>query len=221
MQRPGWRGWAFLALLITLAGADAALYARTLRARERYRQALAAQFALLGRLDPPIAAELPEEQYRPSDAPALQVARNVVAVNADALARLDAVELEPRLRQRLTDVLAKDAARGNVAAERTELLVTIDREVRFRTVRQILRVAHQAGLRRIELLLARSGPPLLSRQSPPEADYLVPSDFVALRAELRATGLSAAPEEPFAVTARRIVQASRATASLPLAITGP
>jgi hypothetical protein len=204
LVRPSWRGWALVGLLAAAVGLDAGLYARMLARRDGYRLALAARFALLGRLDPPTGSRLSSERFRPSDAPALQITRDLVAVNSEPLARLAATELESRLRQRLTDVVAAEAARSGAPA-RADLLVTVDREVPYRTVSRVLRLAHEAGVRKLELLLARSPAPTLPVSAPPEAGHLIPSDFVALPAELAEQGFSADPEEPFARTAIRLI----------------
>ncbi|HEV8324872.1 MAG TPA: serine/threonine-protein kinase [Myxococcota bacterium] len=211
LARPRWPTWVLVAAVAGAAIIDATLYARMLRARDAYRAALADQFALLGRLDPPLGERLPRDRFTPHDAPALQISRDLVAVNADPLARLTAVEMEARLRERLTDVLARTAAlRPPDAPEGVELLVTVDREVPWITLVRVLRIAQDAGVRRVEILLAAGPARPLAPADPPEAGWLLPVDFVAVPATLAVAGFAAAESEPFGSVAPRLVDAALA-----------
>jgi hypothetical protein len=207
LVRPRARALVLAGVLAAAIAADAVAAVRIVSVRESYRDALADRFALLGRLDPPVAPGLPPDRFVPGDAPALQLGRDVAAVNADPIARLTAADLEPLLRARLTDVLAHAAAARAAPApgapEPADLTVTIDRELPWSLVQRLLHVAYDAGVRRVEVLVARSPAPPLGPGDPPETAWLVPEDFAALPALLgTGTGaLAPAPDAPFGAVA--------------------
>jgi hypothetical protein len=114
----------------------------------------------------------------------------MVAVNGDAKAKLAALEAPA-----VADALARDVGKAVADAAKTseadapDLAISIDREVPWSTVTRILgRVYATAGVRRIELLLTRGPAPKLKPNGPPEAGFVLASDFVALAATLAPEG---------------------------------
>jgi hypothetical protein len=164
---------------------------------------MARQFSLFAELDPPtgdvLAAEAGEGgRFAPHRAAALQVARQALGVDAVPTAPMAALEsdegslnLGRDLAHAIADAGAK-AAPGDPA-----LSIAIDRDVPWSSAARALRAARRAGARRVELLLTRGPRPELARSGPPEASWVVPTDFVALPAELAEDGLAPAPDARF------------------------
>jgi serine/threonine-protein kinase len=205
------RAAALGVFLLAWTTLDGALHGRVAAQRATLWNALAPQFAMFARLDPPTAAGLPA----PHAAPALQLARDVVAVDASPvvpLAALDAIEgtgaLAGDLGRRLAR--ARDGLEGPV-----QLLVTVDRGVAWGRVARALGVAYALGVRRVEVLLTRGPAPRLSAQAPLEAAYALPRDFGAVRVELavgEGEAFEAEEDAVFATVAPRLVEAARAGA---------
>ncbi len=176
----GRRVVALAAVVLSLVGADVALRIQFGRTRLALHDAVESQFALFANLEPPTASGLDASRYAPRDAPALQIARSSVAVDARPIAPLSAVayaEGRADVGREISRALAGRAAEGRTEAR---LAVSIDRRVPWRTASHLLEVARRAGALEVELLLTR-GPALsLPDGAPPEASWVLGSDFVAL-----------------------------------------
>jgi serine/threonine protein kinase len=195
-----------LLTLLFLGGMlDAGLHAWVLGRRAELRARLEPRFALFARLSPPSADTLPARLVAPGSAPALQLTRDVVALDGVGLVRIEALG-EATVRQLVRLELSKAVS----AVERPkpgepELLVAIDREVRWGVAREVLGLARGLGVRRVQLLFTRGEAPSLSPSSPPEASYLLASDFAALPAHLTARHLDIPADLPFGAAARLLV----------------
>jgi tRNA A-37 threonylcarbamoyl transferase component Bud32 len=176
----GRRVVALACAVLALIGADVALRVQFGRTRSALHEAVESQFALFANLEPPTASGLDASRYAPRDAPALQIARSSVAVDARPIAPLSAVayaEGSADVGREISRALASRAAAGQSEAR---LAVSIDRQVPWRTAARLLGVARRAGALEVELLFTR-GPALsLPEGSPPEASWVLGSDFVAL-----------------------------------------
>ena len=205
--RPGAAAWALAAAVVVVGGAEVAQRMRSAATRDRVHAELEPQFALFARLDPPTAGDLDGKRWAPHRAPALQIARNVVAVNGRPVAPLSAAESPDgaaNIGRDLSHALAEHGAREG--AGDVDLAISIDRQVPWSAVATLLGVAHRAGARRLELLLTRGPAPSLPVGAPPEATWLLASDFVAIRAVVTEDGFSAAAGEPFGAVAAELVR---------------
>ncbi len=214
--RLGWRAWVLGGVLVLLVGLDSALYSMALGLREQFRMDMTAQFSLLGRMEPPLAS-LDPRRFEPHSAPSLQITRDAVVVEGRAVAKRTAA---PVLRDRyvgeaLNAAMTSDEALG---LNGPDLAVTVDREVEWRDVRSLLRVAADAGARRIELLFVRGEAPPPT-PSAPETAWLVPGDFVAVPAQLSSGGIDPVERLPFAAVARDILREASAGRPVALAVT--
>ncbi len=207
--RPRAGGWVLLAALIALATLDLLQHGAFRRTGDELRAAMAPQFSLFARLDPPTAEALDVERHPPHPAPALQIARDWIAVNGERVAKLAAVESQDGAAN-----VGRDLSHGLAAAQPAEpapgdpeLSIAIDREVPWSSVERLLRIARSAGARRVEILFTRGAPPAIPPGAPPEAGYLLPKDFVALPASLEEDGFGAAADRRFADVAAELVRA--------------
>jgi tRNA A-37 threonylcarbamoyl transferase component Bud32 len=172
---------------------DLVQHGRFIGKRDELRAEIASQFALFARLDPPPGDALDPARYLPQRATALQLTRDVLAVDGRGVARLSALASPEGAAQVATELnhalaqaglaLATPAAPAGV-----DLSISIDREVPGGTLLRVLRIARSAGVRRVDLLLTRGGAPRRVPGGPAEMDIVLPSDFVALPAELADDG---------------------------------
>jgi hypothetical protein len=186
--------------------ADLVVHAQFVSTRDRLHKELEAQFSLFARLDPPTAVELDPKLHAPHPAPALQIARNIVAVDGRPIAPLSVAhspEGESNIGRDLSQALAARAAREDDAE--TDLAVSIDREVPWRSVVGLLDVARRSGVRTAELLLTRGPALAVPDGAPPEASWVLASDFVAVRIELADDGFRTGPDESFGRVAAQLV----------------
>ena len=205
--RPG-TGTAVLAGLIALAAAgDFIQHGRFIGKRDELRGDIASQFALIARLDPPPGDALDAQRFPPHRATALQITRDVVAVDGHGVARLgalDAPEGATHVASDLNRALAQAGLAQTDAAE-LDLSVSIDREVKGGTLARLLGIARGAGVRRIEILLTRGDSPRVPPRAPPETGIALPGDFVALPAELADDGVELPAGEAFGAIAPALI----------------
>ena len=229
--RPSFRAAAPLTAAILLAcAADIALHVRFLRTRDDLRAALAPQFSLFARLDPPLAGDPATALTPPHAAPAAQLTRDIVAVNGTGVARLGALrspEGALNIGRDLNHALAslpKSAPGGPLLiapANAPDLSIAIDREVDFGSLLLFLRIARSAGVRRGEILLTRGRAPALPATAPPEAGYVLASDFAAVPIELADEGFSAPEGDRFDRVAPSLVIEAARLAGSPVRIAVP
>jgi tRNA A-37 threonylcarbamoyl transferase component Bud32 len=204
---------ATAALILVLAcGAcgDVIQHGRFIGERDELRAQIAAQFALFARLDPPSGDALDPSAFAPRPATALQVAREVVAVNAKGVARLAALSSPDGAAHVAADLnrtLAKAAVEQAEPGE-IDLSVSVDREVNGGVLLRLLQIARSAGVRRIEFLLTRGQGPRLAPNALPETGIVIPSDFVALPAELGDQGLTLPEDKSFGQIAPELIAAA-------------
>ncbi len=215
-------GTALLVMVIALGVAgDFVQHGRFAAKHAELRAAIAAQFALFARLDPPPGDALDRQAFGPHRATALQVTRDVIAVDGRGVARLgtlDSPEGASHVAAELDRALAQ-ATLEQKGAEGVDLSVSIDREVDTGAILALLRLARGAGARRIEVLLTRGESPRLGGGGPPEIDVVIPGDFVALPAELADVGVPLPAGEPFGhVAPALVVQALAAHGPIALAV---
>jgi tRNA A-37 threonylcarbamoyl transferase component Bud32 len=164
-------------------------HGRFVQRRDELRAEIASQFALFARLDPPEGRGLDPQRFPPHRATALQITRDVVAVDGRGVARLSALaspEGAAQVASDLNHALAQ-AALANGEPGGVDLSISVDREVTGGTLARLLHLAAGAGARKVELLLTRGEPPRLTK-GPAEIDVVLPSDFVAVPVELRDDG---------------------------------
>ena len=218
-------GTALLAIAIALGAAgDFLQHGRFAEKRAELRAELGAQFALFARLDPPPGDALDARAFAPHRATALQVTRDVIAVDGRGVARLTALD-SPEGALHVAADLNRALAQASLgwAEEQgqadVDLSVSVDREVEGSALLHLLRIARGAGVRRIEVLLTRGGSPELGRGGPPEIDIVIPHDFIALPAELADVGLPVPASERFGQIAPSwLVEALAAHGPIPLAV---
>ncbi|MEZ4301362.1 MAG: serine/threonine-protein kinase [Polyangiaceae bacterium] len=201
--------WVGIALVVASAGFDLWMRDRFLRRREDVRAELTPQFATFAHLDPPPADGLAQgpEHLSPHRSTGLQIGRDAVAVNGRGIARLAALDSETGLFQ-ATAVLHQALAQAAVerGADEVDLSITADESVAFGHIVRLLSVARAGGARKVELLFRRGPKPHLPPDSPPETAYVVPSDFIAIEAELAAHGFEADAAEPWSRVAPRLLR---------------
>jgi len=197
--------WALVFLTSTLALGDLVTELRYAERREELRTALASQ------LDPPSGDSLDAKDFAPRGAAGLQVARDVIAINGEPVAKLLAVESSEgalNLGRDLGHALAESAQKAT--PEAPDLSISVDREVPYSVVARVFAVARRAGAREVELLFTRGTTPPASLNAPPEVYYVLASDFVALPVALSDDGFEAGNEETFGAVAPRLLEAGRA-----------
>jgi hypothetical protein len=230
---------AMLVVVATLGVADYAMHAGFAATRTQIHAELAPQFSLFARLDPP-TADLDRKRFAPQPAPALQIATNVVAVNAQASAPLLALDSEQgaaTVSRDLSHALADQAAHAEDESESdakvrgespapvpVDLAVSIDRKVAWHAVDRLLGIAYRAGVRRVEVLLTRGPAPVLAADAPPEASWVLAKDFVAIDVELVAPARANEPgvfhardDEPFGDVAPGLARLAASGAPVRLA----
>ena len=211
---------ALAAVVLGMVVCDQVLHARFLANRDALRTVLDPQFSLFARLDPPPGDALDRERFAPRKAPALQIARDRVAINGEGVAKLgalDSPEVAVNVSGQLSRALAAPEA-GEATEDGPDLSVSIDREVPYGSVLRLLQLARGAGVRRIELLLTRGPRPSIPPSAPPEAAYAVATDFVAVQVTLAADGLRPADEDAFGKVAPALVEKALTGAEVSLAV---
>jgi hypothetical protein len=213
-SRAQWRGAAVLAGAVAF---DVGMHERFAQRREELRGALTPQFATFVHLDPPPADQLDPARFAPRRSTGLQVGRDAVAVNGRGIAKLAALDSETGLFH-ATAALHQALAQAAVerGADEVDLSVTADENVAYGKLVRLLSLARAGGARRVDLLFRRGPRPVLATDGPPETAYVVPSDFVAVAAELRDDGFSAPDGEPWSAVAPRLLAALPADAPLRL-----
>jgi hypothetical protein len=171
------------ALALVWAVVDASMLLRVQSQKGELYAALAPEFKLLSRLDPPAGGALPP----PPVAPTLKIARDRLALDDQPIGLLSAFEeggLDEVLRTDLSHRLARE---GATSAPGT-LSLMVDRDVPVAAVTRALRIARSVGVREVALLYTRGRPPRLAPDS--EGAYTLPKDFGALRIDPETTRLT-------------------------------
>jgi hypothetical protein len=203
--RPSTGTTVLLALLLLAIAGDVIQHGRFIGTRDELRAEIAAQFSHFARLDPPSGDELDPDAYPPHRSTALHVTRDAVAVNSKGVAKLAALEskeVSTLFGQDLSRTLAQAAVEQEGAAE-VDLSVFVDREVPWSAVLKLLAIARASGVKRVDLMLTRGPTP--PRSTAPEAQIVIPSDFVALPLELSGDGFTAPESARFGEVAPRLV----------------
>ncbi len=197
---------ACIALACWMAG-DLALHARVRARHEALWAAMAPQFALFARLDPPAGAVL----ATPALGLAIQITPDVVA--------LDGVRVGP------SAGLVSDAGRTALSVDlahalarrdgEPHVLLMVDRHVRWSIVRGALRVARGLGVHRVDVLYTRGESPRWSGTSPSEATYALPRDFGALPVRIATdAGIDASDDAPWSDLAAQLAAGRTSDAAL-------
>jgi hypothetical protein len=236
------RSAPLLIALAVCAAADAAIHLRFVRTRDALRAALAPQFSLFSRLDPPLAgAALDTPAFTPHVAPAAQLTRDIVAINGRGVARLAAMrsaEGAINIGRDLNHALAGGETEGDPqgapdpAVERAiaanarsssapDLSIAVDREIDYATLLLFLRIARSSGVERAEILLTRGRPPVLPVSAPPEAGYVLAGDFAAVPIKLADQGFRAPDGDRFDVVARALATEASARGGEPVILFVP
>jgi tRNA A-37 threonylcarbamoyl transferase component Bud32 len=207
--RPSRGTFALAAALGLVAMVDAVAHHRFQRERERWREPLAAQFALFARLDPPRGDVLEPQRFPAHAATALQMSRDTIAIDGRGIARLGALESREAAIAITADLNHALGRLDRPAPEGLDLSVSIDREVPYELVARVLRIARGCGVRRAEVLLTRGRPPVIPVRAPAEASHVLASDFVAIPVELVDRGERAEARVPFATVAEHWIRLAR------------
>jgi hypothetical protein len=93
-----------------------------------------------------------------------------------------------------------------------------DRDVPWATVQKLLGLAHDSGVRAVDVLLARGPAPVLPPGAPPEAAHVIATDFVSLPAELSDAGFAAGPDARVGVVAPELIRRALADPGRPVAL---
>lgn len=202
-----------------LAGADAVLHHRMTSVRRELHDALAPQFALFARLDPPMSPDtLQGPQFSPHSAPAIQLLRDTVALNGKGIAKLGALrssEGAANIGRDLNHILASAPPSEEAAPD---LSVLADRGLGYGALVQLLRIAKNAGVVHAELLFVRGNPISLPTNAPIEAGLMLPSDFASIPITLSSEGFNAPPEEILDRVYYKLFQIAQHPDGLPIRI---
>jgi tRNA A-37 threonylcarbamoyl transferase component Bud32 len=175
--RPSRSGWAIAAALAVIAIGETVQHFRIVAERADLYSAMAPQFALFSRLDPPSAEGL---AFTPSGAPALQLGRDTLSIDGVVLAKLSSLDSSDGQLVLVRELQRTLAAPRERNKEDPDLLVAADRSLPYRDVLRALRLARHAGVQHVEVLLTRGAAPILPDDAPAEAGYALASDFFAL-----------------------------------------
>jgi tRNA A-37 threonylcarbamoyl transferase component Bud32 len=184
IERPSARTLGLGFVLVAAALVDVGIHARFRHVVAELHEELTAQFTILAHIDPP-QADLDPQKFAPHPAPALQVARTVIAVNGRPVAPM-AGFASPEGRAAVAAELHRALATA-AAEERdgsAELAIMIDKSVPFGVVTTLLGLARSAGVHKVEILFTRGHPFVAPIGAPPEIGYVLPGDFVAVTATL-------------------------------------
>jgi len=209
MRVPSTPALALGVVVLVALGFDVALHGRFEDARNTLFKNLEGPFGLFARLDPPTAEGLDRKRFAPHRAPTLQVTRDVVALDGVGIAKIAALD-SPETTISLAGALGRAIAQtaSDPQPDDRDLAVAIDREVRWKTVTLLLGLAHRSGARRLELRFTRGPRPTLPASGPPEVNWVLPSDFVAVDVAVLPNGLAPNPETAFLEVAPQIVAAA-------------
>ncbi len=221
---PTRRAVAVAVVLAFAFGLDLELRAGLLAEHARMRSALAPRFALFARLNPPTADGLDGTALAAHALPALQLTRDVAALNAKGVAKVATLASDEGARTLRHEISAAVAVLDAPVAEPesandAELSVTADARASAATLVRVLTIVRSAGVRRVELLMTRGASPTLPTTAPAEASYVLASDFVAVPVVLGDEGLapSAGDAETYGAFAVEIQKRAR-TGALPVPI---
>lgn len=207
LVRPSRAAWAGLLVIAAAIAFDLAMRDRFLRRRAELRAELAPQFATFFHLDPPPLDDNFSAGISPRKSTGLQVGRDAVAINGKGIAKLAALDTETGT---FHATAALHQALAQAAVERGEseidLTVTADEDVPFGKIALLLSLARAGGARHCDLLFRLGPKPSLSTEAPPEASYVVPSDFRAVPVELADEGFTAPPSERWATASARLLR---------------
>jgi len=223
VPRPGFGGWTLVAVALLGAITWIALAVETSATREQFRQELSPQFTLFARLDPPLGGPLDAKRFPTRKGPALQIARNAVAVDGRGVATLASLQTEEGLANVGAEInRARAGAIGDLSApderDPVDLVVICDREVPWGTVLRLLRLARRSGAERIDLLLSRGPAPKPLPGAPAEAGWVVPTDFVAVPARLADSGLAPDAGARFGDAAPELIRLAQSRPGTPIAL---
>ncbi len=186
-----------IVLAIAVAG-DAVVHGRFIATRDSLRASIADQFAEFARLRLPPGDALDAEAFPAHRAPALQITREAIAVNAKGVARIAALE-NPEGAAHVAEGLGRALAQASVdeagaiegddkgtdpRAHAVDLAVFADREVSSGVLLQLLAIARRGGAKHVDLMLGVGPAPRIPKDAPPEVQVLLPRDAVALPLEL-------------------------------------
>ncbi len=206
LRRPAVGAALYAGVLLLVVGLDVYFVADFRARRQELVRSLSEQFALFSQLTPPSLGDRPLPL--PTEAPALQITKDSVAVNGKGAARLAALD-SPGGRQSLTNEVTTALAAPVTRGDRTvDLSVLVDRSAPWSRVVELLTIARDSGATNVELLLTRGASPAIPPNAPPEAGALLPSDFGALRVSLASTGLSFDRDRDFGVVAEALLESS-------------
>lgn len=210
-------------VIALLVFADVLQHQQIASVRSRLHEALAPQFALFARLDPPMAPpDLNGAQFAPDPAPAVQLTRDTVALNGKGIAKLGALHMPAGAAN-----IGHDLNHALVAPEvpergsSAELSILADRSLNYGTLLQLLRIAKSAGVTRAELLLAKGHPISLPLSAPPETGFMLPGDFAGIEIALSGSGLNPPAEEKLDQIYSKLIEISKQPDSLPIQILVP
>jgi tRNA A-37 threonylcarbamoyl transferase component Bud32 len=184
--RPTTATAALVVVLAIAVSGDAVLHGRFIAMRDALRVSIAAQFADFARLRLPSGDALDAAKFPPHRAPALQITRDAIAVNAKGVAKIAALE-NPEGAAHVADELGRALAQASVEASapnESDLAVFADKELSSGVLIDLLRIAKHGGASKVDLMLGIGPAPKVPKNAPPEVQILVPRDAVALPIEL-------------------------------------
>ena len=206
--RPATSTAALVVVLALAVTGDAIIHGRFIATRDALRASIADQFAAFARLRLPSGDALDAAAFPPHRAPALQITRDAIAVNAKGVAKIAALE-NPEGAAHVAEGLGRALAQASVDAAASEvddktgaharaaddegadprqrqvdLAVFADREVSSSVLLQLLGIAKRGGATHVDLMLGVGPAPHIPKDAPPEVQVLLPSDAVALPLEL-------------------------------------
>jgi tRNA A-37 threonylcarbamoyl transferase component Bud32 len=203
LRKPALGAALYAGTLLLVVGLDVYFVADFRARRQELVRTMSEQFALFSQLTPPSLGDRPLPL--PTEAPALQITKDSVAVNGKGAARLAALD-SPGGRQSLTNevttALAAPVTRGDRAVD---LSILVDQHAPWSRVVELLTIARDSGASNAELLLTRGTTPAIPAMAPPEAGALLPSDFGALRVSLGSAGLRFDKEKDFGTVAEELL----------------
>jgi hypothetical protein len=168
--------------------------------------ALAPQFQLFARLDPPAAQRMLPV---PHVAPSLRIARDVVAIDSSRVGLTVALSSREGLTALTLDLSHRLAREEEARSGSAQLLLAVDRSVSVQKVARALGVAYGLGISKVEVLFTRGSAPTVAAGAPPEALYAIPRDFGAVEVELSdQRGVEVPGDQSFEQLAREIERQS-------------
>ncbi len=193
------------------AGTSAAFHAK----RAELDVLLAPQFSLFAELVPPPARG--GWLQDPVDAPALQMTPTTIAVEGRPIARTEALDASAA-RDGVVQEIARAVAANPPTQNHPDLALLADRGVAWADLEIVLRLARQAGARKVDVLLTRGDPVAIPHGAPPEASAVTPSDFAALRIELAVAGGARVEGATFDAVASEWLDGRSSAAAIPVGV---